>query len=354
MSSLRQLADQLQLSHATVSAALRGLSTVKAATRERVLKAAAESGYQANPLASALMGEIRRSRSGVFRGVVALLHLEISEPTSFDYAARKVICAAAAARAAELGFKADVIVASRDGYDLARLTEILTNRGISGLLVLAPADRSRFSCIDWTLFAALHVGLGNDHVRMNSVCPDYFGAMRMALKNLRTRGYSRPGLVLRADTEVSVLELWKAAYTSFVLEAAGAGGQSPPPQPYLYAAPEADAFTAWLALGGYDVVLTDLPQLPEGWSEAGTPPSARTSFCGLNLLGPEPSLAGIELRFEAVGRKGVDLLTDQILRNERAGIAHPTVTLCPPCWHDGPSLRALAKAAKPKSPRRKS
>ena len=73
--SLRELARSLGLSHTTVSEALRASPRVKASTRERVLKAAREVGYRHNPLAGALMSEMRRSRSGTFRGVLAVLEI---------------------------------------------------------------------------------------------------------------------------------------------------------------------------------------------------------------------------------------------------------------------------------------
>ena len=76
MGSVRQLAELLALSPTTVSAALRGNPSVTPATRERVRQAAERIGYRPNPLASALMSEMRRSRNGVFRGILVLLHLD--------------------------------------------------------------------------------------------------------------------------------------------------------------------------------------------------------------------------------------------------------------------------------------
>lgn len=78
MNSLRKLAKHLGLSHATVSAALRGLPGVKAGTRDRVLRAVEQHGYRINPLASALMPSMRRVENKTFRGVLVLLRPEVS------------------------------------------------------------------------------------------------------------------------------------------------------------------------------------------------------------------------------------------------------------------------------------
>ncbi|MGO4381833.1 substrate-binding domain-containing protein [Pseudoduganella sp. RAF53_2] len=52
--NLKRLADQLGMSKTTVSRALNGYPEVSEVTRERVLKAAREAGYQANPMARSL------------------------------------------------------------------------------------------------------------------------------------------------------------------------------------------------------------------------------------------------------------------------------------------------------------
>ena len=74
--SLREIARSLGLSHTTVSEALRKSPRVRPETRMRVLRAAREAGYQPNPLAGALMSEMRRSRAGTFRGVLAIIDRE--------------------------------------------------------------------------------------------------------------------------------------------------------------------------------------------------------------------------------------------------------------------------------------
>src|SRR6267154_1398667 len=74
--SIREIARTLGLSHTTVSEALRDSPRVNPATRRRVQKAAKSVGYRPNPLAGALMSEMRRARSGTFRGVLAILDLD--------------------------------------------------------------------------------------------------------------------------------------------------------------------------------------------------------------------------------------------------------------------------------------
>src|SRR5512142_123702 len=83
--TLRSLAKTLGLSRTTVSDALRGSPRVDPGTAERVKKAADAAGYRRNPLAGALMSELRRSRGAAFRGVLAAI--DFNEPERPNHAA---------------------------------------------------------------------------------------------------------------------------------------------------------------------------------------------------------------------------------------------------------------------------
>ena len=71
--TLRSLARTLGVSRTTISEALRGSPRVRPATAEKIRAAAEAVGYHHNPLAGAIMSELRRSRGELFRGVLAIL-----------------------------------------------------------------------------------------------------------------------------------------------------------------------------------------------------------------------------------------------------------------------------------------
>jgi LacI family transcriptional regulator len=74
--NLKNLADALGVSKTTVSRALNGYPEVNARTRERVLAAARESGYVANPLARSLAV----GRTNVFGIIYPLLPSDLGDP----------------------------------------------------------------------------------------------------------------------------------------------------------------------------------------------------------------------------------------------------------------------------------
>lgn len=128
--TLRSLAKTLGLSRTTVSDALRGSPRVDPATAARVKIAAAAAGYLRNPLAGALMSELRRSRGGSFRGVLAAVDFdEPDRPASAAHFHHELVLGAET-RGAALGFKVEKIIVGRGAVSVPRLDSILKARGI--------------------------------------------------------------------------------------------------------------------------------------------------------------------------------------------------------------------------------
>ncbi len=332
--SLRQLAEKLNLSHATVSAALRGASGVKPSTRLKVLAAAAEHGYKANPLASALMGELRRSQGGVFRGALAFLEIGpgTAENAGLGREYDKAIAGAALRRAEELGFKGEMLIVNSKGLEPRRLGEVLDARGIKGVLLLPGAERVIFDYIDWSRLAGICTDCGARGPRLGAVCPDYYQAVAVAMDNLHDLGYARPGVVLAAGADAGVSRRWAAAYL--------ASGDARPASGVLMAGRRDEAkFRAWFEDGGYDVVLAQDPIVREWMGSTGASVPGTHGFCLLNVGEGAAEGAGVDLQAAAIGTRAVDLLTGMILRNESGLASAPVTTLVPAVWRAGLTVR---------------
>lgn len=144
----RSLAKLLGLSRTTISDALRGSPRVDPKTAKRVQQAAAAAGYRRNPLAGALMSELRRSRGGAFHGVLAAVDFtEVARP---DHAPRyhRELIAGAETRAADLGFKVEKFQVGTSGITVQRLDSILQSRGIHGVILLPAWDEPDLSNLD--------------------------------------------------------------------------------------------------------------------------------------------------------------------------------------------------------------
>lgn len=333
--SLRQLAQQLGLSHTTVSEALRGSERVRPTTRAKVLKVARELGYKRNPLAGALMSEMRRSRAGTFRGVLAVVDLDGPAgrpPGAVRY--HSELAKGAANRAEELGFKTDAFAVGKAGLSLERLDTILQSRGISGIYLLPVRETPDLTRLDWTHFSGIYSDYVIERPGLHSVCPDHYRAMLTALERLRLMGYKRPGLVMNAAHDARLLYRWEAAYHAFQTHHKGMTRLPP----LIMSEPNEQDFTRWFRTVKCDVVMAHLPDVWDWMVAAGARVPATHGFCSLNVLNNTKPCAGLDLEPRMLGARGMELLIGQVLRNECGAPDMPMTTTVPAVWTEGPTL----------------
>jgi LacI family transcriptional regulator len=333
--SLRELARSLGLSHTTVSEALRASPRVKTSTRERVLKAAREVGYRHNPLAGALMSEMRRSRSGTFRGVLAVLDLDGPEKRPASAARYHAeLTRGASERAMELGFKIEPFIIGHNDISVARLDSILKARGIHGVFLLPASEDPDLTQLDWTRYAGVYADYIIEHPGLHSVCSDHYRSMMMTLQRLHTLGYKRPGLVLNQHHDARLLYRWEAAFQAYHNHHEVFTWLPPLIIPEISRA----EFSAWFKSAKPDVVLCHRAEAIE-WMEACGASVPRThGFCCLNIMVNVVPCAGLDLQPWLLGVRGTELLIAQIHRNEYGVPEIPSTTTIPAAWVDGPTL----------------
>jgi DNA-binding LacI/PurR family transcriptional regulator len=333
--SIREIARSLDLSHTTVSEALRDSPRVNAVTRKRVQKAAKAVGYRPNPLAGALMSEMRRARSGTFRGVLAILDLDGPDgrPASSNRYHRELV-RGAAARAAELGFKAETIVTGTLGISDTRLDTILQARGIRGLLLLPIAGNADLSGLDWTHFSGIYTDYLIERPALHAVCPDHYRSMVFAVQKLHTLGYHRLGLVLQSSHDARLLYRWEAAFHTYHEHHARSEALPPLILPEL----ERKTFMRWFKARRPDAVLCHRAEVMEWMEECGARIPETHGFCCLNVTSNTRTCAGLDLQPSLLGARGVELLIAALHRNDCGVPDHPSTTTIPAIWVDGPTL----------------
>jgi DNA-binding LacI/PurR family transcriptional regulator len=343
--TLRSLARSLGLSHATVSAALSGSGRVKPETVRRVLSAAESAGYRANPLASAVMSEVRRSRNSTFRGLLAAV--DIAEPDRPLYAIRyhADVVRGAAERAADLGFKLETFIAGGDGVPIHRLDTILKARGVRGVVLLPAWNEPDVSRLDWSRFAGVYTDYAIERPALHSVYPDHYRAMMMVLLHLRTLGYERPGMFVATHQDERIQYRWQAAYMAFQSNA----GRFSRLIPTLKSTGlDGREFTRWFKRHSPDVVLGHRTEAVDWMQAAGASVPETHGFVCLNVVMKHIPCAGLDLQPNLVGSLALEQLVAQLHRNEFGIPAVPSSTTLPARWIDGPTVRA--RAARPSAP----
>ncbi len=336
--TLRSLAKVLGLSRTTVSDALRGSPRVDPNTAQRVKKAAREAGYRRNPLAGALMSELRRSRGTAFRGVLAAI--DFNEPDRPEAATRfhRELVLGAAGRAVELGFKVEKFLVGHAGVSVQRLDSILQSRGIHGVLLLPAWGEPDLSNLDWTRFSGVYTDYMIERPALHSVCSDHYRSMLAALQRLLALGYRRPGLFLQQHHDERLQYRWGAAFRAFQENQPGLHVIPPLIVQELTRGP----FLQWFRRYKPDVVLGHDTTAIDWMESSGAEVPATHGFVCLNVLRQTRPCAGLDLLPRNLGARAAELLIAQLQRNETGIPEWPTTTTVAAHWVDGPTLRPAA------------
>ncbi|EDY83322.1 hypothetical protein VDG1235_2948 [Verrucomicrobiia bacterium DG1235] len=307
---------------------------MKKETRDRVLKAAKKAGYRYNPLAGALMSEMRRSSVGVFQGVLAVVDLESSEQrmsTAKRY--HREVAEGCREKALELGFKTEVFVMGSEHLSVSRLDTILKSRGIRGVVLLPAATDPDISNLRWENFAGVYTDYIIELPALDTVCSDHFRSMVVALLKLRELGYKRPGLVLHEAHDRRLLYRWEAAFRMHSLNTLGHDSLEP-----LVAADLSEAaFSKWFKKQKPDVVLCHRMEVMEWMETLGAKIPETHGFCCLNTMMSEAPVSGLDLRPRLIGKRATELLVGQLHRNDYGVPETASTTTIPAVWIDGPT-----------------
>ena len=334
--TVRSLARELGLSHTTVSDALRGKGRVDPATVDRVQEAAKAAGYRRNPLAAAVMSELRRSRGGTFRGVLAAV--DLSEPDRAPHGVfHRELVQGGRARASQLGFKLEEFVVGLDNLTVQRLDTILQSRAIHGVLLLPTWYSPDWTKLDWSRYAAVYTDYVIDRPPLHCVCCNHYRSMMSLLTRLRDLGYRRPGLFLERGRDERTQRRFSAAFRSFQ-ENDPAIERVPP---LINEERRQAEFVTWFRRHKPDVVLSHFTDALEWMEASGARVPATHGFVSLNVVYRTRPCAGLDQQPRELGARAVELLIAQLQRNELGIPEWPTTTTIAARWVDGPTVRKM-------------
>ncbi len=197
--TIRYIAKQAGVSHATVSLALRGSPQVSEKRRQEIRKLADQLGYRPDPALNALNfyrnGEARRSDIGTLGFVHnwPTDHFGDNNPLYFEfYLGAKEL-------SESLGYRLEEFSLAKKGVTPKRVQDILISRGIQGVLIPPmqhPGDTIRW---DWSKFSCVALGLTMRKPAIHRVANHHFHAMRQCAQKLLEAGHQRIGLVIEEE-----------------------------------------------------------------------------------------------------------------------------------------------------------
>lgn len=330
--TLQDVATRAGVHRSTVSLALRNNPRISAAVRERVQAIAREIGYRSNPLVTALMRS-RRSRQIAKHVVLAYV---TDYPTRYGWRPphhdRPDYFPGAAARATELGYKLEHFWLGEPGMTPARFAQILTSRGINGLVIgRLPPGLSEIH-LPWEHFSAVAVGLTLIRPDLHRVSEDAFASATEAIARCLARGHRRIGFVIpEPDDSPNMGDRWLGAYLR--QQAHMAPEDRLPICDYRPPAEFPAHFLEWFERNRPDVMLASCASpIVELLAARGRKFTRGAKLVLLVNDKPAQGLAGIHLDPGIVGSLAVDMVVGMMHRGETGLPAEPHHVLVPGKW----------------------
>jgi len=337
--TIRGVAAKVGLSTYTVSLALRGDRRVPAETQARVKAAADALGYRANPLVSANMERVRRSRWMKGTGATIGLVYESRENGALWRTDADLI-AGGRSKAEELGFGCDEFDLGEARYWTETvLGRALLARGISGV-VIAPfrqGGRSRLA-LDYEKLAVVACGYSvTDPLNLTRVSPDHYNNCGGALAELYAAGYRRVGLVLPATMQRRSNYLWHARYLQFVWS------HAMPVLPLLETSVDRgyslEAFRAWYIANRPEVILTVDEEVERLFTQAGLKVPGEVAWAVLDWSAHYfgGRVAGMDQCMGRLGEAAAELVARKLWANQFGLPDLPQTTELRGVWRPGES-----------------
>lgn len=332
--SLRDIARHLNLSHSTVSRALRDDPRISAGTRAQVHTFARTQGYQPDPMLAALASYRRQRQERLIQAELAWINGWPTPQRLRSYREFDAYWRGAAAEAEKRGFRLSEFVLNRR-MPARRLAAIFHARNIQGIL-LPPHGSVALDWDDfpWDAFSVVRFGHSVSTPRAHVVASNQLANGMLAFQKTWERGYRRIGLAISAVAATR----FSAGYLFARMKIAPI--RVVPPLILSLEEPGTDRrqLISWVRDRRPDAILTDLPLVPL-LREAGCRVPDDVGVATFSILDGGVD-AGIDQNSEEIGRAALQLLASLVEHRERGIPATTRELLIDGRWADGASLPA--------------
>lgn len=318
--SLREIAERVGCTRATVSFALRNSPKISAATRKKVQEVAAELGWRPDAALAKQMTLVRASLHGANPPKLALVAARKFASLQNEPAQRRQI-QGACRRAEEKGYIMDLISLVDPPLRPTRLAEILTARGVEGVVFIATMDPA-ISLEHLKVgegFACVVTGIRYPEEPFHVALPDHLGGCRSLVAELVAKGFSRVGAILPEGVDGPLGYAYSGAIWAGQIDAkapqrlealrTGKGESHVSPV-------EGGLIYSWIDENRPDVILTTDPPGLRSILRAAPEWMARLPVFSLDYYEEQEVDGGLDQLHELVGAAAVDMVVAQINRGE--------------------------------------
>jgi DNA-binding LacI/PurR family transcriptional regulator len=338
--TLRDIAHRLGISHATVSLALRNHPNISEGRKEEVRRTALEMGYRPDPALASLIAYRRGRTAQPIRASIAWVNQVEHAGEIRQYREFEAYWKGATETAEHFGYRLDEV---RWPHDCSpeRFEEIISTRGIRGLLIPPHLSQPDWGSFRWENFSVVRFGLSVRNPDSHVVTSDQMRMVMLALEKMHAYGYRRIGFVLPEDFDLKVGCTFSAGYlvSQNIL-------RLEPKIPPLFTSERTlkDApaqafreFKSWFRAHRPDALLTAAPLALEFLEKMGLRIPDDIAVAGTSVT-DVPVSAGIDQNSEEIGRVAVETLISLINANDVGRPTSPRRILVTGSWLDGASL----------------
>ena len=329
-----QIAQQIGVSTATVSLALRDKGRMSAETRQKIKAAAAALDYHAHPVISQACSLARRSTARNYRETMAFI-IEWEMEKSGYY--QRTLFDSAQERATMLGYKLEPFVVSGKRSEQERLSRVLTARGIRGMIIIQRLNNAQPRLyFDWKNFAAveIHRTLWNPRNMHRIDTVDYHKILE-AIHLLKKVGYQKIGMAVEPSQNHYHRGIYIAAY--LMLQSKSVVSKRIPP--LLSTGPwTEETFKRWVNRYQPDVLYIHQNYDVDIWlDKMGLKvPQDISLFCA-NVQRSDYS--GLRRDFAGMGHSAVEMVSLLLGNNSLGLVGNPRCWLVDELWQPGATLK---------------
>ncbi|AHF91276.1 LacI family transcriptional regulator [Opitutaceae bacterium TAV5] len=212
--TLRTIAREAGLSLAATSMALRNHPGIAASTCARAQAVAHRLGYHPDPKLATLMQHLRTQSGTEYHETIAFLS-SFARYEEWSWISQHDYYLGATERASELGYRVETFHLGAPDMTPSRMSDMLSARGIRGLLVAGFPQAGTHLPLAWERFAAVTFDYSVTTPLLHRATTDYYREMLTVLHRLSEAGCRRIGLNIRIGDDAKVWSLWRSAYLLF-------------------------------------------------------------------------------------------------------------------------------------------
>lgn len=332
---------------ATVSLALRNNTRISKPTRDKINRIATNLGYQLNPLVTANMAQIRKSKE--WHGTMPTIGLlstwidEQSEEKRVEWHIQNRFLMGAKRRAIQLGFDFDYLEFDLAYYSNKRIQKILDNRNISGLIVTPLRFSNSELNLDWEKLAVASIGLTDTLGNIPNVYYDNFRCMQDILENLSKRGYQRIGFITDSENEMRGGHLWNAGFFEYQNRVVDSENHVPilriPKPELLFDKSDYESMHYWYKQNKPDVIIAFRSSILDYFLTLGYRVPEEFGYMVLNWSSQTDGCSGYRQCHEEMAEVAVNIVSERLYNNDRGALSKPRTTLLRGDFVDGFTIK---------------